>query len=200
MTPREKIEARSEAERRSGFSYLKDKLPGWEFLDAWEEQNERYHIAEDEEAKHPPTAWHIKLRSPTGKEYQLSRGEYYTFPGWEMTDWGLDGDYHGIDFEITDLVDAELYHACVPEDLRPLRLFLSVDSLNEETPKQQYLRGLISQYHTDFQVRSNRDWAHRFVGQRVTDIEVHNNYIVFRFEGVDESVRIERCPGYWDVQ
>jgi len=185
MTPKKKIE-----------DYLKDKLPGWKFLDAWEEKNERYHIAEDEEAKHPPTAWHVKLRSPTGKEYQLSRGEYYTFPGWEISEWGLDGDYDGVDFEVTALVDAELYHAYSPEDLRQLRLFLSADSVNEKTPKRQYLRGLISQYHTDFQVRINRDWAYRFVERRVINIEAYNDYVVFTFEDVDESLRIERCPEY----
>lgn len=189
MTPREKIQA-----------YLKDRLPGWEFLDAWEEKNERYHIAEDEEAKHPPTAWHIKLRSPTGKEYQLSRGQYYTFPGWETTTWGLDGDYDGIDFEITDLVDAELYHAYSPEDLRLLRIFLSVDATNEEAPSSQrhpYLRGLIGQYHQDVMVCSNRDWAHRFVGRQVTNIEAYDDHVVFKFADVGESLRIERCP-VWD--
>ena len=171
MTPTKTIE-----------DYLKDRLPGWEFVDAWEEKADSFEI-DEMPILNPPTAWHLRVASPGGKEYEVSCGEQYISPGWTISEWGVDGYWDETGWQVKPLTG------------------LQTDDIEEVSALSDFLRQCavddtltlpITQHHARQQIEDNQQWANTLVGKQITKAEAYADYVVFAIGDSNAHLRVER--------
>ena len=171
MTPKKKIE-----------DYLKDRLPGWEFVDTWEEKADSFEI-DEMPILNPPIAWHLTVASPTGRQYEVSCGEQHIFPGWKVSEWGVDGYWDETGWQVKPLKDAPSENI---EEVSVLNDFLRQHAVDDT------LTLPITQHHARQQMRDNQQWANTLVGQQITRAEAYTDYVVFTIGDGNTHLRVER--------
>ena len=169
MTPKKKIE-----------DYLKDKLPEWAFVDAWEEKADGFEI-DDTPILNPPTAWHLTVASPTGRQYEVSCGEQYISPGWTISKWGIKGYWDETGWQVKPLNELQT------DGIK------DISALSDVLRRQhEALMLLITQHHARRQIEDNQQWANTLVGQQITRAEAYTDYVVFTIGDGNTHLRVER--------
>jgi len=169
MTPKKTIE-----------DYLKDRLHGWEFVDAWEEKAESFEI-DEMPILNPPISWHLTVDSPTGRQYEVSCGEQYMLPSWKVSKWGVDGYWDETGWQVKPLNELQTDGI---KDISALSNFLR--------RQHEALMLLITQHHAKRQMRDNQQWANTLVGKQITNAEAYTDYVVFTIGDGNTHLRVER--------
>ena len=169
MTPKKKIE-----------DCLKDKLPEWAFVDAWEEKADGFEI-DDTPILNPPTAWHLTVASPTGRQYEVSCGEQYISPGWTISKWGIKGYWDETGWQVKPLTE------------------LQTDDIEEVSALSGFLRRqhetlvrAITGHHATRQMRENQQWANTLVGKQITKAEASADGITLTIGDGNAHLHVER--------